>query len=73
MSSNLAEGSSRGTPKARAKYTEISYSSLMEMLSQLIISQDLELIGTETLNEMRSSIERPSNKLNALKNAQLNA
>ncbi len=39
--SNLAEGSARMTPKDQAHFTNLAYSSLIEVLNQLIIAADL--------------------------------
>lgn len=44
ISSNIAEGSGRQNPKDKARFTEIAYSSALELLNQLIISIDLEYI-----------------------------
>ena len=72
VSSNLAEGVSRTTSKAQASYSEISYASLMELYSQLILSQDLGLIDSLVLEEFKPKIFELSNKINALRKAQLN-
>jgi hypothetical protein len=44
----------------------------MEMLNKLIISSDLEYISQEELMEIRPDIEEIDNKLNPLRNSQLN-
>lgn len=72
ISSNLAEGTSRKTPKDQAHFTQMAYSSLMELLNQLIISVDLEYLTEKELMEVRSHIELLSNKLNSFRNSQLN-
>lgn len=69
--SNLAEGSTRITNKDQAKFTSIAYSSLMELLNQLIIATDLEFLDTTRYSKLRIKIEEISNKLNALRKAQL--
>lgn len=66
ISSNIAEGNSRTSPKDRARFFQIAYSSVMEVLNQLILSSDLEFITSSQLNEFRTSIHEISNKLNAL-------
>ncbi len=48
ISNNLSEGTSRFTMKEQARFTEISYSSLMEILNELIASFDLEYITEST-------------------------
>lgn len=72
VSSNLAEGSSRISYKEKARYTEIAFGSLMEVLSQLLVAKDLELINDEELMVLRSTIEEIGNKLNKLKISQVN-
>lgn len=72
ISSNLAEGSSRTTNKDKAHFTKVSFGSLMELLCQLIISSELGFIDETELSKLRNRIEEISNKLNALRNYQLN-
>jgi four helix bundle protein len=72
ISSNLAEGSSRKSKKDQAHFYQIAYSSLMEILSQLIVSHDLKYISEGTYNELRNKIQVISYKLNALRTAILN-
>ena len=70
VSSNIAEGSSRRSGIEQARYTEISYGSLLEVLSQLITAYDLEFIEEIVLNSQRPLIEEIGNKLNKLKEVQ---
>lgn len=72
IASNIAEGTSRHTNKDKAHYTTMAYSSTMEVLNQIIIANELELISEEKYKELRNQIEKISNKLNALRNSQLN-
>jgi len=44
ISSNIAEGTSRHSAKDKARFTEISYGSTMELLNQIILSKDLNFI-----------------------------
>jgi four helix bundle protein len=69
--SNIAEGSGRKTAKDQASFYNISYSSLLELLNQLIISVDLGWLSDEQLIKMRTVIEILSNKLNSLRNSRL--
>ncbi len=71
ISSNIAEGSSRTNPKDKAHYTQIAYGSLMEVLCQIIIANDLDYLSKEKLNYFRNIIDEIANKLNALRNSQL--
>ena len=70
--SNLAEGTSRISNKDKAHFTTLSYSSLMEVLNQIIIAYELNFLNMENYNVVRTEIEKISNKLNALRNSQLN-
>jgi four helix bundle protein len=73
VSSNLAEGSSRTTNKDKAHFTNMSYSSLMEVLNQIIIANELKFIKDEDYAALRKLIEKISNKLNSLRKSQLNS
>lgn len=72
MSSNLAEGTSRATNKDKAHFSTMAFSSLMEVLNQIIIAKDLNFFKELDYQKTRTEIEKISNKLNALRNAQLN-
>lgn len=67
VSSNLAEGTSRISSKDQAHFYQLSYSSLMEVLSQLIVSKDLDYINEVDYNESRRKIEDGSFILNQLR------
>ena len=67
VSSNIAEGSSRGTTKDQSYFYSIAYSSLIEVLSQLLISYELVFVKKSDLEVLRAEIEKVSNKLNSLK------
>jgi four helix bundle protein len=73
IASNLAEGTSRTTKKDKAHYTTIAFSSSMEVLNQIIISRELNYISLEDYGIIRKQIEKVSNKLNSLRNSQLNS
>ncbi|MBA4322035.1 MAG: four helix bundle protein [Odoribacter sp.] len=67
--SNIAEGSSRKTKKDQAHFYNIAFSSLMESLNQLIISNDLEYLDDKLLSELRKDIHVISLMLNNLCNS----
>jgi len=69
VSSNIAEGSSRNTAKDQAHFYNTAFGSLMEVLSQLVISLDLEYITETEYNEIRDLLEKVSNQLNSLRNS----
>ena len=74
VSSNLAEASSRTSNKDQAHFTQIAYSSLMEILSQLIVALDLNFISEEEYILIRNKIESITPRISALrKGSQLNS
>jgi four helix bundle protein len=70
--SNLAEGSARITPKDKAHFSTMAYSSLIEVLNQIIISYELDFINESDYLNFRKLIESLSNKINSLRKFQLN-
>lgn len=71
ISTNLAEGSSRSTGKEQARFTEIAYGSLMEVLNLLMLATEFGFLGEEQMQEYRTLIEEIGNKLNKLRLVQL--
>ncbi|RLD49596.1 MAG: four helix bundle protein, partial [Bacteroidetes bacterium] len=71
VSSNIAEGSSRRSGIEQARYTEIAYGSLLEVLNQLILAGDLNFISENEINVQRPVIEELVNKLYKLRLSQL--
>ena len=67
VSSNIAEGNGRTTSKDQAYFYNNAYSSLMELLNQLLISNELGWVDEKTLAEVREEIETISVKINALR------
>jgi four helix bundle protein len=67
--SNIAEGSSRKSKKDQIHFYNIAYSSLMETLNQLIISNDLEFIDCQSLSDTRKEIHTISRMINGLSNS----
>lgn len=72
VSSNIAEGSSRMSPKDQAHFYHIAFSSLIEVLSQILISIELGYIHEDSEELFRKEISKISNKLNALRKSSLN-
>jgi four helix bundle protein len=70
IASNIAEGTSRKTFKDQAHFSTIAYSSTVELLNQLIISNDLKIIQTEIYNVGREMIERQTFLLSGLRKSQ---
>ncbi len=69
VSSNIAEGSSRMSSKDQAHFYHLAFSSLMEVLSQLLISIELEYLQNSDLDLLRDKISRIGYKINALRKA----
>ncbi|HEY9168421.1 MAG TPA: four helix bundle protein [Lutibacter sp.] len=67
ISSNLAEGTSRSTNKDKAHFTTMAFSSLMEVLNQLILAKELNFIAEKDYDKVREDINKISNMLNAFK------
>lgn len=68
--SNISEGSARKTYKDKAHFTNIAFSSTVEVLNQLILSFELGFILEYDYQKLRYQIESVTNKLNALRNFQ---
>ncbi len=73
IASNLAEGTARKTMKDKAHFSTMAYGSSLELLNQLILSLDLEFIDESHYTTSRALIEEVTNKLNSLRNSQLNS
>lgn len=69
--SNLVEGNSRNTPRDKAHFTQLSYSSLMEVLCQIDISRELEYIPIDDYHKVRMQVEELAKRLNGLRKRQL--
>ncbi|WP_370476620.1 four helix bundle protein [Tamlana flava] len=72
ITSYLAEGSSRNTDKDKAHFSTVAFSSLMEVLNQIIIAHELGFLSEKDYQKIRTVIEKISNKLSALRKSQLN-
>ena len=68
ISSNIAEGNYRKTGKDKSHFITMAYSSLMEVLNQLIIAKELRYIEQDELENLRDKISLVANQLNKLKN-----
>jgi four helix bundle protein len=65
--SNLAEGSGRNTPKDQRHFYGMAYSSLMELLNQLMIAESLSWLDAGKMAELRPEFEMISLKINTLR------
>ena len=69
--SNIAEGSARKSFKDKAHFTTMAFSSTVEVLNQLILSFELDFIKEKDYLKLRQDIESVTNKLNGLRNYQI--
>lgn len=71
ISSNLAEGSAKKSLKDQARYTEIAFGSLLEILNQIIIAYELGYLTETDYRSVRTEAESLTRQINALKISQL--
>lgn len=57
VTSNIAEGSGRQSFKDQAHFIELSYGSLMEVMSQIDIALDLNFINSEEHSRLENLID----------------
>jgi four helix bundle protein len=65
--SNLAEGSGRNTGKDQRHFYGMAYSSLVELLNQLLLAEALHWLQPTVLAQLRPEIESLSIKINSLR------
>ncbi|MFA5973967.1 MAG: four helix bundle protein [Lentimicrobiaceae bacterium] len=66
VSSNIAEGSTRWSRKDQARFYEIAFGSLIEVLNQIILSNDLNFLSGDSLKNIRVDIDSIGRMLNSL-------
>ena len=71
VASNLAEGSSRTSLKDQGHFSQLAYSSLMEVTCQVTLSCDLGYVAANDLTRMKMDISSLAHKINALRISQL--
>ena len=67
ISSNIAEGSSRSSDADFARFIEIAYGSLMEVVSQAVIAQRELFIRNEALKGLYKNAEELARMLSGLR------
>ena len=71
VANNTSEGTSRKSLKDQARFSEIAFGSLMELLNQSILSLDLNYITEDELINLRKRYDAIGFKLNSLRKSQL--
>lgn len=66
ITANIAEGMSRNTEKDKARFINLAFSSAIEVINFLILTQDLGFLTEEKYFKLREQIEEITNKLNSL-------
>ena len=69
VSSNLAEGSSRGSRQDFSRFVEIATGSLFEVVSQTILSRRQGLLSEENHRRIYEAAEKQSRMLSGLRKA----
>jgi four helix bundle protein len=69
--SNIAEGSARTSRKDQAHFSQLAYSSLMEVACQVQLAHELGYCSPESFTGIKEQILMISAKINALRRSQL--
>ena len=72
VNSNIAEGSTRTSPRGQAYFYTVAFSSLMELFNHLILAYDLRYLKEIELQNFRVRIKDISVRLTNLKSSLLN-
>jgi four helix bundle protein len=70
IASNIAEGTSRKSSKDQSHFSTVAYSSTIELLNDIIISNDLLFLSDNIYNEGRHLIERQTFLIAQLRKSQ---
>jgi four helix bundle protein len=73
IASNLAEGSGRSSMKDKARFSEIAYSSSLELLNQVILSYDFEYIDEDQYTIIREKITEVNMLIDGLHRSQISS
>ena len=73
ISSNIAEGTGRHSFRDKARFTEIAYSSTLELLNQVILSNDLEFLSDDLYRVIREDISEIAAMLDGLYKSQISS
>jgi four helix bundle protein len=67
ISSNIAEGSSRASDVDFSRFLEIAYGSLMEVVSQVLVAQRLDMVSEAAAKEICAKAEESARMLSGLR------
>ena len=70
VASNIAERTSRKTAKDQAHFSTIAYGSAIELLNQLIITNDLNYLSNQLYQQGRELLERQTILISKLRATQ---
>ncbi|WP_353147877.1 four helix bundle protein [Flavobacterium sp.] len=71
IASNLAEGSGRNSMKDKARFSEIAYSSSLELLNQVILCRDFEYLDENQSILIREKITEVNMLIDGLYKSQI--
>lgn len=71
IASNLAEGSGRSSMKDKARFSEIAYSSSLELLNQVILSHDFGYVDENQYIKIREKITEVNMLIDGLHKSQI--
>ena len=66
ITSNIAEGTGRRSPKDKAHFSVMAFASLLEIVNLLIMAHELGLIDEKAYKALRSQAQETSYMINAL-------
>jgi four helix bundle protein len=69
IAANIAEGSGRGNDGDLLRFLDISFGSLMELVSHITIGERLSFLDSENYRALYADSERLAKMLNAFKNS----
>lgn len=73
IASNLAEGSGRNSMKDKARFSEIAYSSSLELFNQVILSRDFEYFDEKQYLLIREKITEVNMLFDGLHKSQISS
>jgi four helix bundle protein len=69
VSSNIAEGSGRSTNPDFARFVEIAYASVMEVVSQCYIAHRQKMLGDDQVDTIKQQADELARMLSGLRNS----